>query len=386
MIPAYDKDKPRATMAAPMSDAAMDAFSKELFDWYVEWNPLFATWMGIHDRDHLMPQGTYDAELEERARLKEFLTRLEDIDRKTLSSSKRVDHGVLRNALRLWIFQSEEIGIWQSMPQGTDTVGNALFPLFMRSFAPLAQRLGSITERLERTPAFIEEMKDRVRTPIKVWAEIARESTERMPRFLQVIQAAGKDALPSADRLRLDEAVAKGNEALVGCGKWIRSVVLPRAKDQVGIGAAKFRKLVRLRELGLTVEEIYAIGKKYLGDSKKELSRLANEIKRGASVEVAKEIVKGDHPATFEGALEYTRTAMMEAKQFVRDHELATIPANDELTVIETPVYLRHVVPFAAYYSPAKFEKRQQGFYLVTPVEDKPEMLREHSYPGTRNT
>lgn len=369
-----------------MSDSTMDALSKAVFDWYVEWNPLAATSVGIHDRDHLMPKGTYQAELEERRHVKDFLATLEAIDKKTLSPSKRVDHGVLRNAMRLWIFQSEEVGIWQSMPEATDTLGAALFPLFMRSFAPLPMRLGSITERLERTPAFFGDMKGRVRTPVRIWSEIALESTQRMPGFLATIQAAGKDALPTTDRARLDEAVAKSNEALADYGRWIESDVIPRATTRVGIGAAKFRKLVRLRELGMTVDEIYAIGKKFLRDSKRELARLANEIKTGARIEEAKEIVKSDHPKTFTEALEYTRAVMVDAKKFVLDHGLATIPANDELTVIETPVFIRHVIPFAAYYAPAKFEKRQQGFYVVTPVEDKPEMLREHSFAGTRNT
>src|SRR5437870_10309904 len=88
-----------------------------------------------------MPKGTADAELEERARIVEYLRRVEAIDRKGLSPGKRVDWGVMRNAFRLWIFGSEELGLWQSMPQGAQTVGDALFPLFMRAFAPLPRRL-----------------------------------------------------------------------------------------------------------------------------------------------------------------------------------------------------------------------------------------------------
>ncbi len=134
------------------------------------------------------------------------------------------------------------------------------------------------------------------------------------------------------------------------------------------------------------MDEIYAIGKRYLRESKRTLARLANEIKPGASIDEATEIVKSDHPPRFEGAIEYTAKAMADAKRFISDHDLATIPPNEELQVIETPSYLRHVIPFAAYNAPARFETRKQGFYMVTPVEDKPEMLREHSYAGTRNT
>jgi len=373
-------------MPALMPDAEMEALSKEVVDWFVEWNPIFATYLGIHDYDHLLPRGTYDAEIEERAKLKEYLSRLEAIDRKGLSASKRVDHGVVRNALRLWIFESEEIRTWQSMPRGSSSVGDALFPLFMRSFAPFPRRLESIIGRLERSPKFLEETKSRIRTPIKIWSEIALESAQRLPGFLRVIGSAGKDAVAVPDGNRLKEAVAKTTEAILDYAKWIEEDVLPRAKDEVGIGATKFRKLVRLRELGLTIDEIYAVGKKYLRDSKRALARLAQEIRPGASVDEAKEIVKEDHPKRFEEALAYTAKAMEDAKRFIRTNDLATIPPNEELNVIETPTYLRHVIPFAAYNSPARFEPRKQGFYMVTPVEDKPEMLREHSYAGTRNT
>src|SRR6266571_3580436 len=367
-------------MPAPMSDAGLDGLSKEVVDWYIRWNPSFATHAGIHEYDHLMPRATYEAELEERSHVKGYLRRLEGIDRKTLSPSKRVDHGVLRNSFRLWLFESDELAIWQAMPNAASGIGDSLFPLFMREFAPLPQRLENISARLEKSPAFLEESKGRVRSPVKLWSEIGLESAQRLPGFLQAIEGTGSGVLAGPDRARLQEAVAK---AYAG---WIEKEVLPQAEERIGIGATKFRKLVRLRELGRTVEEIYAVGKKYLRESKRALSRIAGEIRRGASVEEAKEIVKSDHPARFEEALAYTAKAMADAKAFIREHDLATIPPNEELSVIETPTYLRHIIPFAAYNSPARFEPRKQGFYMVTPVEDKPEMLREHSYAGTRNT
>src|SRR5213593_4974552 len=196
-----------------MPDAEVDALAKEVVEWYVEWNPIFATYVGIHDHDHPLPLGTREAELEERGRIKDFLRRLEAIDRKGLSPGKRVDWGNLRNIFRLWIFESEEIGTWQSMPRGAQTVGDALFPLIMRSFAPLPRRLESITGRLERSPDFLKETKGRIRTPIKIFSEISLEAAQRVPGFLHVIEATGKEALAGPDRARLEEAVAKTGAA-----------------------------------------------------------------------------------------------------------------------------------------------------------------------------
>src|SRR6266699_6948580 len=76
--------------AAPMSDAELHGLSKEIVDWYIRWNPSFATHAGIHQDDHLMPRATYEAELEERSHVKGVPAPARGIDRKTLSHSKRV--------------------------------------------------------------------------------------------------------------------------------------------------------------------------------------------------------------------------------------------------------------------------------------------------------
>src|SRR3990172_9512022 len=115
-----------------MTDAAVDALAKDLLDWYVEWDPRFATFVGIHDCDHLLPKGTYEAQLKERRQLKAFLRRLERIERGSLSPGKKIDHGVLRNSLRLFLFQDEGLGIWRSFPDGAEAAANSLFPLFLR--------------------------------------------------------------------------------------------------------------------------------------------------------------------------------------------------------------------------------------------------------------
>ncbi|TLZ70493.1 MAG: DUF885 domain-containing protein [Methanobacteriota archaeon] len=369
-----------------MPEADVDALAREIFDWYVEHEPVFATHMGLHQSDGLMPDGRRQAKLAEIKAGREFKERADAIAVKGLSTSKKIDLLALRNAINLGLFEDTELAFWESFPSAGQAVGSALFTLFMRDFAPLRDRLVSITSRLEKSVQYIDQTKGRLTRPVKLWTEIGIESNQRLPMFLEVIERAAKDALPPADASRLAEASARTRQAIGAHARWLKEDVLPKGKGVTGIGAAKFRKLVRLRELGLTVEQIYAIGKKILRDSKRQLKALAGEIKPGASVDEAGEIVKNDHPAAFPEALAYTERAMREARAFIAAKDLATLPPQEELRVIETPSYIRHVIPFAAYSSPGKFEKNQLGLYMVTPVEDKPEMMREHNYAGTRNT
>jgi uncharacterized protein (DUF885 family) len=93
---------------------------------------------------------------------------------------------------------------------------------------------------------------------------------------------------------------------------------------------------------------------------------------------------KADHP-TAEGLLKAYEEAMRAARQYVVDHDIAGIPENETLRIIETPVYLRPILPYAAYMPPGIFEARQDGLFLVTPVdsgataEAQEEKLRGHN-------
>lgn len=367
-------------------DGELDALVKEMFDWFLDRQPFAGTFLGLHEYDERVPDGSRDALLEEIAEAKKFRARFASVDPASLSPTKRVDRNLVLHTIDLDLYQEEHLRFWESMPGGAQSMGAGLFPLFTRDFAPLPERLGSIAARLEKYPAMLEQHRTRTTKAVKLWGEIALESAQRFPGFLAIIGQTGAEALEGGPKERLQEGIAVTLEATQQYATWIQDDVLPKAEDRLGIGEDAFRKLLEYRHLGLSLEEIYILGWTYLNDSKAELATIAAEIKPGASVDEVKALVKGKHPKEFPEALEYTRKQMMEAREFVRSKGLATLPEGEELKVVETPEYMRHVIPFAAYVSPGKFEKRQQGIYIVTPTEDKPEMLKEFNYPGIRNT
>jgi len=47
---------------------------------------------------------------------------------------------------------------------------------------------------------------------------------------------------------------------------------------------------------------------------------------------------------------------------------------------------MRPLIPFAAYFSPAKFDPVQTGIYIVSPSEKGTHMMVEHNYPSIHNT
>ncbi|MFX0123048.1 MAG: DUF885 domain-containing protein, partial [Candidatus Hodarchaeota archaeon] len=140
-----------------------------------------------------------------------------------------------------------------------------------------------------------------------------------------------------------------------------------------------------IRKLPKSPEEILKVGEKTLKDTKKELEKLTVEIFPDKTVEEVREIIKGDHPPTFEMIIEHVRELTQEAKKFIQEKNLMKIPEGEDLQVLPTPSFLVPIIPFAAYNQPEKFSDNQIGQYVVTPIEGREEMLNEHSYASCKN-
>ncbi|HEY7737414.1 MAG TPA: DUF885 domain-containing protein [Candidatus Limnocylindria bacterium] len=348
--------------------------------------PEWATYLGIHEHDHRLSLGGRDGIDEEVAFTKSAMAAMDTFRPDTLSPNRALDRDLVLHEARLRLFDLVERQSWAGRSDGAEAIGGALFPLFTRDFAPLTDRLESIAARLEAAPRYLEETRDRVDRPVQLWTEIDIQSGEMLPSFLETIQGAAADpSVPAEVRERLAQAIAGTVAALDVHQAWLRDDVLPRSNAAWETGPEQFEELVRLRELEASGDEIQAVGEEMLAEGHAQRNAVCAEIDPARTPAEVADLVKNDYPPTFEEALEEYRRSMDRARAFVAEHDLATLPPNDTLVVIETPSYIRHLVPFAAYFEPARFDPIPQGTYIVTPPET-PDMMREHNYASISNT
>ena len=138
---------------------------------------------------------------------------------------------------------------------------------------------------------------------------------------------------------------------------------------------------------GLDADDILEIGWQQLAEHKAARIAAAREIDPTADEPTVVDRIKSDHPATFEEALDAYRDVMVRARRHLIEHDIVTVPPDERIEVVETPVYLRNVIPFAAYFEPPKFDKSPSGIYIVTPsVSDNPTAMREHNFSSISNT
>ena len=374
------------TFAPSDADARFDRTIERWFRDQLALRPETATYLGLHDTDDQLSPGGRDAIDAETAFYRRTIDELSTIDADELSADRALDRDLAIHQARLAYFWLTEYRTWAGSSGGAEHIGEALFPLFTRDFAPLGERLESISARLEKAPQLLAETRDRVTEPVRIWTEIDIESTRHMPGFLDTILAAARsEGAGAAVTERLTRAADATKAALAEHEAWLRDDVLPRADGDWVAGPERFEEMLRLRELGASGDEILAVGEELLTSEKAARDALRQEIDPSASAGEVADLVKDDHASTFAEALNEYRTSMDAARAFVVEHGVATPPEEDHLNVVETPSFIRHLIPFAAYYDPAKFDATPVGTYIVTPPSS-PEMMREHNRASISNT
>jgi uncharacterized protein (DUF885 family) len=370
----------------PLDDRFYDLVEAH-FRGRIERDPVAATYLGIHAWDDRLGDASRDAALDEIERDSRHLAVIEGLDPGGLSPEVRFERDLELHHLRLSLFSADVVRTWERRQTGASAVGDALFPLFARDFAPLNERLETIARRLEAVPESLVGHRTRaVQSQVRAWQGVELNASRDLPGFLDEIVAAA-DGLPAGAHRRLVQAADRARAAIAEQAAWI-DTTLASGTDDWPLGRERYDEIVRLRAFaGLDSDAILAMGWEQLERNHADRAAAAREIDPNASEADVMDRVKSDHPDTFDGALEGYRIAMQRARRHLIDRDLVTVPADERVEVIATPTYLRGVLPFAAYFSPAKWDAGAVGLYVVTPsVDGEPGAMREHYRAAISNT
>ena len=351
-------------------------------------NPTFATYIGTGTEDGRLGDGTREAVLAEIEDEKDHLAAIEALATDGLSATARFERDLEIHNLRLRVFEMDEVRQWERAGHAAAEIGDAVFLLFARGARPAAERLARITDRLEQVPRFLEEARSRAAGPqVAAWQKVELRYAKDLPGLFAQVHAAAAQIVDERELLRLDRATARTNGALDAYAAWLEGTIAG-GTDDWPLGRERYDELVRRRAFGdLDADAILQIGWDQLHTALDARRAAARELDAEADVVAVIDRLKNDHPATFGGALEGYRDAMSRARAHILAHDLASIPPDEVLEVIETPEYLRSVMPFAAYFSPARFDADQRGLYVVTPaVDNDPNAMREHYWASISNT
>jgi uncharacterized protein (DUF885 family) len=354
------------------TEQAFYARSEHWLQRLLERNPVAATQLGDHRWDDRLADVSAAAIESDYRELRGALDEFQAMDTSSFRLDAQIDHQLLVQIFKQFVRQYEKLKGHLRNPGGyLDEAVGGVFLLLIKEFAPLPERLRSVLGRLREVSRVLEDGKRNVvptEVP-RVWAEIMLEQAEQAPGlFLGLLPYMAGEAAPELVP-ELTEAGQAATEAVQAYAEWVKTDVLPQAAGDFAVGRELFDEMLREDHMvDYDADQLLETGWQQFHATRAQMEAVAREIDPNKPVKELLEAAKADHP-TAEGLLDAYRQHMAAIRQYVIDQGIASIPPDETLRIVETPAYLRPIIPYAAYMSPGLLEEKQEGIFIVTPVD-----------------
>ena len=348
----------------------MDDFqiaARRIIDDYLAHEPIKATFAGLHDHDDRLPDLTAAGFAAAGLRAKAYIATLERFDAATLSAADRIDHALLVSRFSTYVRELAELAAYRHDPSlYANAAIMGIYSLLMHEFIPIEQRLPSILARLRGVPAIVDAAQANLEGSPPTWIEIAREEVDGGCAFFrnEVRPLCGGDA-------RLGEALDRALAAFDAFGAFLNGGYVRQDGASFAIGRELFDfKLRNEHLLPYDSQSLLAFGERAVRETIDGLERTAASIDPSKTWVQLVDSLRSDHPAG-DALLDEYRRGVAKARAFVVDRGLVSMPPGERLDVVDTPLFLRPTLPYAAYMPPGPFEHVQAGLYYVTPVNER---------------
>ncbi|MFP2930170.1 DUF885 domain-containing protein [Pyxidicoccus sp. 3LG] len=381
---------PESSAAMPSAsstaaDAAYILVAREYLDWYAAANPTRATGLGFHMHDALLPEVSSEALQRKAGALRNWLKRVEQVEKGALTGDAAVDARVLESAIRAELAVLEDERAWERDPgYYVGLISGGLSGLSSREFAPVAERMRSLRSRMARIPAVLEAARVNLKSVPPLWVQHAVRDARGTVAYLRVdlpkaLEAQGFAQVAVAERDAFTTAREEAAKQLEDFTTWLEQDLTPRADGDYRLGRERFEKKLALEEhVALSADQLRDINERAIREYKAWVAREAAKVDPSKTPEQVMAALVKDHPRA-EELIASARAQLVELQRFVRERNILTLPSDRLPVVRETPPYQR--LGFASMDTPGPFEsKATEAFYNITNVEPgwTPEQQAQH--------
>ena len=358
------------------ASAEFNKLVDEYIEWRLEANPLWATGVGRHDYDNLMPDMSAEAIQARHLKVGEFASRLAEIDAAGLSEQEAIDYSILASHFEEEDFRFTELSPWKSNPRSYGVSG-AVYSLIQRDFAPLADRLRSATARMDAIPTYLEHARANLENPARLHTEVAISQNRGAVAFFRNILPPMAEGLDIAE-----EFTAKCEEvavALEDFGRWLEEDLLPRSNADWKVGPELYDRIFAMTvESDEPAEDFLGYSEEYFAQLRADMIKIASDnwsaffpgedppADEGELIHRVMLAISLDHGESDE-LVNDVNGYIAELKQFIREHEIIDLPEPDRLEVVRMPEF--QAGGAVAYNDqPPAFDPNGKSFFAVTPT------------------
>lgn len=360
------------TLHAADAKQQFQKLSDEYFDQvYFPYGPTGGTLTGYHQYDTQLEdysRKSIDAQI---AALKTFESRIAAVPAVSLDETTRGDHELVLGSIRSQLLTLEVIRPWEKNPDTYSSgITYAAFTIMERKFAPPDDRLRSLIAREKLMPSRLEQARQNLKNPPRIYTEIAIEQLPGSISFFQhdvpLAFAEVKDAAVKAEFEKTNAAVIA---ALTSYLDWLKTELLPKSNGDYRIGADTFSKKLQYDEMvDIPLDRLLEIGWADLRKNQQHFNQIAKELE---STKEPREVVQqlgSNHPAP-DQLLQSFRNTFDSLIGFIQQHHIVTIPSDVRPILEETPPFMR-ATTFASMDTPGPFEKHATEAYFNVTLPD----------------
>jgi uncharacterized protein (DUF885 family) len=291
----------------------------------------------------------------------QLLRRLDALKGAALDPEREADLEIVRDNVNLGLLEVNTIHAARHNPTiYVELVGNGLYNPYVLNYAPLEERFHHIIHRLQGIPALMAQARDNLLDAPEVWNRVARAENDGN---IELIDKTLRAAVPPALAAEYAKAATPALAALRDYDQYLTTTLAAYTSDW-RLGKDNYERKCRyVLHTDRTSEQLLAAAEADLAATRAEMARLAAP----RSVEAALAEIASQHatPATY---MDEVRKTLAEATAFVREKHLLTLASGSNLSVIDTPVFMRGIYGVGGFSPAPALEPQLGAYYWMTPI------------------
>ncbi len=346
-----------------------EQLSHEILETLQSFYPVKATEMGIHSYDHRLADYSPRSVKSMVRKLNDYRKRLNKYRNADFSPSQQVDYRLITSNVETALQDLNEIAWHRKSPQlYIDEATNGIYFLMVSRHAPLSEKLYSLLARMRAVPSLLTTATRNIKSPPKLWIDQSLESLESAMQLYREVASELMNEFPE----RADEILKVSTQAREAMNDFLHHLEEMPVEPDAGFAIGSENYNAKLR---------YEYFLPYDSDSLLKIGEALLEKAQAAYMEY-EGYVETYHqngqdsvfvPANFtrQDILDYYTWEVNQVSLFLKAHNILSIPDTiAPLSIVQTPPFLRSVIPGLAYQPAGPFDSNQQGYLYVRPIPD----------------
>ena len=359
---------PVAAPVAAQSPGDLRALATAWYAWRDSTDPVGTSDRGNHRWDDRLGNLGMTAVRARRERVRTLLARVKGMQTVTWKKDDRVDWLLFRSELEGEDFFGRSLATEESDPQRyVGEIGNGVFSLLKKEYAPRGARALAAAARLEQAPALLATARMNLTKPVRLYAKLAIDAARGGDDLYTTSLMTLDEGLTPAEHARLVAARDGAIKALHAFADWLEKG-LPVMADWRPMGEARYNYLLEhVLLLPYNAVEVATLGEVELARYRGLESMLRHPEFASPDPARAARVPRdqADFLATYESRL-------TELVQFLKERQLVTIPDYvGKFSIRQLPEAFKPTSPGGFMNPPGIYDKDSEGFFFIPTYDPK---------------